>query len=79
MSSPLSSTVKWTQNGVRSGWKPSNRYVLEGQTIDISTSCGVVCYPADSADVRELRILADQRMYEDKQKTGSSRSAVLSV
>ena len=54
-------------------------YVLEGQTIDISTSCGVVCYPADSADVRELRILADQRMYEDKQKTGSSRSAVLSV
>ena len=49
-------------------------YVLEGQTIDISTSCGVVCYPADSADVRELRILADQRMYEDKQKTGSSRS-----
>ena len=49
-------------------------YVLEGQTIDISTSCSVVCYPADSADVRELRILADQRMYEDKQKTGSSRS-----
>lgn len=49
-------------------------YVLEGQTIDISTSCGVICYPADSADVRELRILADQRMYEDKQKTGSSRS-----
>lgn len=43
-------------------------YVLEGHTIDISTSCGVVCYPADSADVRELRILADQRMYEDKQK-----------
>ena len=35
--------------------------------------------PAMEADVRELRILADQRMYEDKQKTGSSRSAVLSV
>ena len=54
-------------------------YVLDGRTIDIGTSCGVACYPADSADVRELRILADQRMYEDKQKNRSSRSAKLSV
>jgi hypothetical protein len=28
---------------------------------------GSACYPADRADVRDIRILADHRMYEDKQ------------
>ena len=48
-------------------------YVLDGRTIGIGTSCGSACYPADRADVRDIRILADHRMYEDKQKQGSSR------
>lgn len=48
-------------------------YVLDGRTICIGTSCGSACYPADRADVRDIRILADHRMYEDKQKQGSSR------
>ena len=47
-------------------------YVLDGRTICIGTSCGSACYPADRADVRDIRILADHRMYEDKQKQGSS-------
>lgn len=47
-------------------------YVLDGRTIGIGTSCGSACYPADRADVRNIRILADHRMYEDKQKQGSS-------
>ena len=48
-------------------------YVLDGRTICIGTSCGSACYPADRAVVRDIRILADHRMYEDKQKQGSSR------
>ena len=48
-------------------------YVLDGRTICIGTSCGSACYPADRAVVRNIRILADHRMYEDKQKQGSSR------
>lgn len=54
-------------------------YLLDGKTIDIGTSCGVARYPMESADVREIRILADQRMYEDKQKTGSGRGTALPV
>ena len=42
-------------------------YVLDGRTICIGTSCGSARYPADRADVRDIRILADHRMYEDKQ------------
>ena len=48
-------------------------YALDDRTICIGTSCGSACYPADRADVRDIRILADHRMYEDKQKQGSSR------
>ena len=52
-------------------------YTLDGKTIEVGTSCGFACYPADGGDVRVTRILADQRMYEDKQKSGSSRGKAL--
>lgn len=48
-------------------------YVLGGKTICVGTSCGSARYPADRADVRDIRILADHRMYEDKQKWGGTR------
>lgn len=47
-------------------------YVLGGKTICVGTSCGSARYPADRADVRDIRILADHRMYEDKQKWGGT-------
>lgn len=54
-------------------------YVLDGKTICVGTSCGSAVYPADRADVRDIRILADHRMYEDKQKRGGSRGQGLSA
>lgn len=41
-------------------------FELEGWQISISTSCGCAVYPRDALDVKEIRILADQRMYTDK-------------
>lgn len=41
-------------------------FELEGWQIRISTSCGYAVYPRDALDVKEIRILADQRMYADK-------------
>ena len=47
-------------------------YDLEAGRIQIGTSCGCAVFPAENADVKEIRILADQRMYEDKQRSGHS-------
>ena len=41
-------------------------FVINGQELHIGTSCGSALYPADSTEVKDIRILADQRMYEDK-------------
>ena len=41
-------------------------FVINEQELHIGTSCGSALYPADSTEVKEIRILADQRMYEDK-------------
>ena len=48
-------------------------YELKAGVIRIGTSCGYAIFPAENADVKEIRILADQRMYEDKQRSGHSR------
>lgn len=47
-------------------------YRLKDAEVQVSTSCGCAVYPSDSDDVRAIRILADHRMYEDKQRTGRS-------
>ena len=41
-------------------------YRLKDAEVQVGTSCGCAVYPSDSDDVRAIRILADQRMYEDK-------------
>lgn len=41
-------------------------FAINGQELHIGTSCGSALYPADSTEVKDIRILADQRMYEDK-------------
>ena len=46
--------------------------VIDGVTLTVGTSCGCAVYPCDSDDVRAIRILADHRMYEDKQRSGRS-------
>ena len=48
-------------------------FVIDGQELHIGTSCGSALYPADSTEVKNIRILADQRMYEDKAHKPGSR------
>lgn len=48
-------------------------FTLKAATVQVGTSCGYALFPAESGDAREIRILADQRMYEDKQRSGQSR------
>ena len=48
-------------------------FVIDGQELHIGTSCGSALYPADSKEVKNIRILADQRMYEDKAHKPGSR------
>lgn len=40
----------------------------EGEEVGVAVSIGVACYPYEAADGQTLRILADQRMYNDKRK-----------
>ena len=40
---------------------------IDGKRLQIGASCGYAHYPEDSAAAADIRILADQRMYENKQ------------
>lgn len=43
-------------------------YEIDGNTVIIGTSCGFALYPSECPDAEQTRLLADHRMYEDKQK-----------
>ncbi len=43
-------------------------YLLNNIIVKVGTSCGYAIYPNDTNDESKLRILADSRMYETKQK-----------
>lgn len=42
-------------------------FYLEGQVLHVDVSCGYAAYPRDSSRATEVRILADQRMYAQKE------------
>lgn len=42
-------------------------YEIDGNTVSVGASCGYALYPAESVDVQQVRSIADQRMYENKQ------------
>ena len=42
-------------------------YEIDGNTVSVGASCGYALYPAESVDVQQVRYIADQRMYENKQ------------
>ena len=52
-------------------------YEIDGKRLQIGASCGYAHYPEDSAAAADIRILADQRMYAEKernhQKSGGGR------
>ena len=43
-------------------------YEIDGSSVSVGASCGYALYPAESVDVQQVRYIADQRMYENKQK-----------
>lgn len=42
-------------------------YEIDGNTVSVGASCGYALYPAESVDAKQVRHIADQRMYENKQ------------
>ncbi|HBA92451.1 MAG TPA: hypothetical protein DCZ08_12160, partial [Anaerolineaceae bacterium] len=52
--------------------------IIEGNTVELSTSIGVSLYPEDGISARELLNKADQRMFHNKHKEKKS-SHVISV
>ena len=42
-------------------------YEIDGNTVSVGASCGYALYPTESVDVQQVRCIADQRMYENKQ------------
>lgn len=43
-------------------------YEIDGKTLHIGASCGYAVYPLETEDTGKIRILADQRMYEEKKE-----------
>lgn len=43
-------------------------YEIDGKRLQIGASCGYAHYPKDSAAAADIRILADQRMYAEKER-----------
>ena len=41
---------------------------IDGKTLYVGSSCGYAAYPNDASTANEIRILADQRMYTEKEK-----------
>ena len=42
-------------------------YEIDGNTVSVGASCGYALYPAESVDAQQVRHIADQRMYKNKQ------------
>ena len=41
---------------------------IDGKTLYVGSSCGYAAYPRDASTANEIRILADQRMYAEKEQ-----------
>ncbi len=52
-------------------------YEIDGNTVSVGASCGYALYPAESMDVQQVRYIADQRMYENKQKNHARQDEVV--
>lgn len=46
---------------------------IDGNHLCVGTSCGCASYPEEAAHTEDIRIIADQRMYEDKEKNHAGR------
>ncbi len=46
---------------------------IDGNHLCVGTSCGCASYPEEAAHTEDIRIIADQRMYEDKEKNHTGK------
>lgn len=51
-------------------------YEIDGKRLQIGASCGYANYPEDSAAAADIRILADQRMYAEKERNHQKSGGV---
>lgn len=54
-------------------------YEIDGNTVSVGASCGYALYPAESVDVQQVRYIADQRMYENKQANHARQDGAESI
>lgn len=54
-------------------------YEIDGNTVSVGASCGYALYPAESVDVQQVRCIADQRMYENKQANHARQDGAESI
>ena len=54
-------------------------YEIDGNTVSVGASCGYALYPAESVDVQQVRHIADQRMYENKQANHARQDGAESI
>ncbi len=43
-------------------------YIIDAKTLTVGASCGYAIYPLESEDTSKIRILADRRMYAEKEQ-----------
>lgn len=48
-------------------------FEIDGHTLRVGCSMGIAAYPKESGDVSYIRILADRRMYEEKERNHKGR------
>lgn len=48
-------------------------FEIDGHTLRVGCSMGLAAYPKESGDAAYIRILADRRMYEEKEKNHKGR------
>ncbi len=49
-------------------------YEIDGRTLQVGVSCGYAIYPEESEDTSQIRILADRRMYMEKEANHARNS-----
>ena len=54
-------------------------YEIDGNAVSVGASCGYALYPAESIDVQQVCYIADQRMYENKQKKHARQDGAESI
>ena len=48
-------------------------YIIDGLRIEVGASCGFAAFPEEADTLEGVRVLADQRMYAEKERRYAQR------